>query len=166
MQTDQLGIVEALKPQLDLIPENAKADLKRLSELTGHSFEAVVAGWWIRFGEVQTLEINLHYTQSLLKNLDATINHPEIEDFLKGVQLEAAHQTLRWGIENEESSPPHHFILVMNKIIGKMACDIFDFDSEKFKHHVIAVAAEMFNIHRQICKPGTEIHKWFNNKKE
>lgn len=94
--------------------------------------------------------------------IEKLVNSPEINDFLKGVQLEAVHQVQRWGIENEEASPPHHFILVFAKLLGKMSTDVFDRDVEKFKHHCIAVAAEMHNIHRQIDKEGTEINKWFH----
>lgn len=92
---------------------------------------------------------------------DALVNNPEIEDFVKGVQLEAAHQLERWGIENEEANPPHHFVLVMAKLLGKLSTDIFDRDHEKFKHHCIAIAAEMHNIHRQVDKEGTQINHWF-----
>lgn len=94
--------------------------------------------------------------------LTELLNNPEIEDFIKGVRLEASHQLERWGIDREESAPPHHFILVFNKILGKMAVDIFNKDIDKFKHHCIAVAAEMHNIHRQTKKESTEIYRWFN----
>lgn len=98
--------------------------------------------------------------QEELQRLRDLINHPEIEDFLKGVQLEAAHQTERWGPEDEQK-PPHHFVMVVTKIAGKMCMDVWDKDVDKFKHHCIALAAEMFNVHRQIKKEGTEINKWF-----
>ncbi len=96
--------------------------------------------------------------------LERLINNPEIENFLEGVKLEAAHQIERWGLEKEERNPPHHYILVMAKILGKMSTDIFDRDVEKFKHHCIAVAAEMHNLHRQIEKEGTQINNWFHPK--
>lgn len=66
--------VEALKPQLDLIPENSMKDLKRLSELTGHNLESVIAGWWIRFSEVQTLQIELEYQNNLAEYLNTENN--------------------------------------------------------------------------------------------
>lgn len=93
--------------------------------------------------------------------LSTLINNPEIENFINGVTLEAAHQTQRWGAEKEEKEPPHHYILVTNKLLGKMCVDIWDRDTDKFKHHIIALAAEMFNIHRQVGKDGTVINKYF-----
>lgn len=94
------------------------------------------------------------------------INSPEIEDFILGFKTEAAHQTERRGKEDEEHKPPHHYILVYNKLLGKLAVSIFDGDQEKFKHHLITLAAAGFNCHRQIQKPGTEINKWFNYKNQ
>lgn len=96
-----------------------------------------------------------------LEYLEKLINNPEIEDFLKGVQLEAAHQTERWGIVAEENKMPHHYAVVMDKLKGKMAVAIFDGDIEKYKHHLITMAAICFNVHRQIDKEGTLVHKYF-----
>lgn len=65
--------VEALKPQLDLIPESAMKDLQRLAEIKGYSLHEVIAGWWIRFGEVQTLQIELDYKSDFIKEQRHTI---------------------------------------------------------------------------------------------
>lgn len=101
-----------------------------------------------------------------LKRLQELINNPEIEDFVKGVTLEAVHQIERWGLENEERKSPHHFIMVANKLIGKMCVDIWDKDTDKFKHHCIALAAEFANVHRQVQKEGTAINKWFKDSED
>lgn len=95
------------------------------------------------------------------KRLYELINNPEIQDFIKGMTLEAAHQTERWGLEHENSQPPHHFVLVVTKIAGKMCGDVWDYDVEKFKHHCIALAAVMANVHAKIDKGGTAINDWF-----
>lgn len=99
-----------------------------------------------------------------LAYLEALINSPEIDDFLKGAQLEAAHQTERWGIEAEENKMPHHYACVMDKLKGKMAVAIFDGNIEKYKHHLVTLAAVCFNVHRQIDKEGTMIHKYFHQQ--
>lgn len=99
--------------------------------------------------------------QKRVNDLESLINNPEIEDFLKGTQIEAAHQIERWGLENEEANPPHHYILVLSKLIGKLSVDIFDRNTDKFKHHCIAIAAEMHNLHRQVTKRGTVVNEWF-----
>lgn len=97
-----------------------------------------------------------------LKYLEALINSPEIDDFLKGLQLEAAHQTERWSVEAEEKKMPHHYACVMDKLKGKMAMAIFDGNIEKYKHHLVTLAAVCFNVHRQIDKEGTAIHNYFH----
>lgn len=99
--------------------------------------------------------------QKRLDYLESLINNPEIEDFLEGVKLEAAHQTERWGVEYEENKYPHDYTLVMDKLKGKQAIAIWDKDSEKYKHHLITLAAVCFNAHRQIKKEGTRMNKFF-----
>lgn len=96
------------------------------------------------------------------ERLEALINSPEVNNFLEGVKIEAAHQTEKWGSEDEENKPPHHYILVFSKLLGKLAQAIFDGNTEKFKHHLITMAAACHNCHRQISKEGTSVYKWFN----
>lgn len=98
-----------------------------------------------------------------IAELEALINSPELDDFIGGLQLESAHQTERWGKESEENSPPHHYVLVANKLLGKLSVSIFDRDTDKFKHHCITLAAAMYNAHRQIKQQGTVIHRWFDD---
>lgn len=101
-----------------------------------------------------------------LQYLDSLINSPEINNFLEGVKIEQAHQTEKWGAENEESKWPAHYALVLDKLKGKMAVAIFDGDVEKYKHHLITTAAVCYNIHRQIDKVGTNINKHFSHEQE
>ncbi len=90
------------------------------------------------------------------------INTPEVEDFMNGVKIEAVHQTEKWGADHEESKYPHDYSLVLDKLKGKQALAIWDRNIEKYKHHLITMAAVCHNIHRQIDKPGTNIHHFFN----
>lgn len=94
------------------------------------------------------------------------INKPELNNFIEGFKIEAVHQVERWGLEQEEKKPPHHYIMVLAKLMGKLAVAIWDKDADKFKHHCITIAASLFNCHRQIDKPGTEVHNWFKCAKE
>lgn len=96
--------------------------------------------------------------------LEALINSPEIGDFIEGVKIEAAHQTEKWGREQEESHHPAHYILVANKLLGKLAVAMWNGDKEKFSHHLITIAAAMHNCHRQISKNGTKINEYFSGK--
>ncbi len=97
-----------------------------------------------------------------LSYLEDLINNPEINNFIEGIKIESAHQTERWGLEVEESKYPHDFALVMDKLKGKQAQAIWDKDKEKYKHHLITLAAVCLNVHRQIDKEGTKINKFFN----
>jgi len=93
------------------------------------------------------------------------INSPEINNFIEGLKLESSHQTIKWGNENEENKFPHDYALVMDKLKGKLALSIWDRNIDKYKHHLITMAALCYNIHRQFIKPGTAIYDYFNNKK-
>lgn len=97
------------------------------------------------------------------KEFEDLINSPEIEDFLKGVRLESAHQTERWGSEQEALKLPHDYALVLDKLKGKQALAIWDKATDKYKHHLITMAAVCFNMHRQIDKEGTAINQWFKS---
>lgn len=100
-----------------------------------------------------------------LEYLENLISNPEIEDFLKGVKIEAAHQTEKWGLEIEETKYPHDYSLVLDKLKGKQAQAIWDKDIEKYKHHLVTMAAVCHNIHRQLKKEGTALNKYFNHGK-
>lgn len=94
--------------------------------------------------------------------LNTLINNPEIENFLKGVQLESAHQTKRWGEIHEENKHPLDYGIVLDMIKGKLANDLWTKDHEKFQHHLIAIASVCYNMHRQVNKTGTVINAYFD----
>lgn len=97
--------------------------------------------------------IEITYNQMasiMIAYLHHATNTPEINDFIKGVGIEARHQQERWGDQSHE--PFGHFMLVANKLMGKMAIDIFDDDRQKLKHHIIALAAVMKNLHDAVSK--------------
>lgn len=98
--------------------------------------------------------------------IDELINTPEMADFLEGLKIESVHQTERWGAEQEESKYPHDYALVLDRLKGKLAVDIWNNDAEKYKHHLITIAAVCFNAHRQISKPGTRLNAFFNPTKD
>ncbi len=104
---------------------------------------------------------NLDIATARIEELEQLINSPELDDFLKGVGLESAHQTERWGAESEARKSPEHYALVLNKLQGKQAVAIFDQNTEKYKHHLITMAGVCFNVHRQIEQHGTSVHMRF-----
>lgn len=96
--------------------------------------------------------------------LEALINNPELDDFLNGLKLESAHQTERWGRNDEEKKFPHEYANVVSYLVGKLIKAIWDRDKDKFKHHCISIAAALFNCHRQVRKTGTQVHRWFSKE--
>lgn len=115
-----------------------------------------------RTAESYEEEISILKTE--IKRLKDLINDPEIDNFIEGVKIEAPHQTERWGKEKEESAPPHHYVLVITKLLGKLTVAIWDKDVTKFKHHCITIAAAMLNCHRQIENKNTFINEYFYKK--
>jgi len=99
-----------------------------------------------------------------LAYLEKLIGSPEIENFLEGVRIEAAHQTDKWGMKDEESKFPHDYALVMDRLKGKQTEAIWTRDSEKYRHHLVTLAAVCFNAHRQVSKEGTAIFRYFSKK--
>jgi len=107
----------------------------------------------------ETLVDQLAEAKARIAYLEGLINSPEINSFIEGVKIESTHQTERWGLQEEYM--PGHFVMVANKLLGKMCVDIWDGKTDKFKHHCIALAAVMFNVHRQIDKKGTATNYCF-----
>lgn len=98
-----------------------------------------------------------------IARLKSLINNPLLEDFFEGVKNEAAHQTERWGIENEELKYPHDYSMVLDRLKGKQCDAVWNRDSEKYQHHLQTMAAVCFNAYRQVRKEGTLINMFFIN---
>ena len=77
------------------------------------------------------------------KSLDV----PELEDFAKGVLIEAQHQRQRWGDEHDEAKEPEEWFWTIGYLAGKGLRAQRDKDWEKFKHHLITGAALLANWH-------------------
>lgn len=99
-----------------------------------------------------------------IDKLNRLLNTPELDNFDEGVKLESGHQIQRWGEIEESKKPPHHFIMVVTKLLGKLTVSVWDHDSDKFKHHCITLAAVMRNCHRQIHTEGSQVNEWFKSR--
>lgn len=73
--------------------------------------------------------------------LEARINTPEIFDFIEGMKAEAAHQRERWAASDGGKTDADWFWLV-GYLSGKAL-----HKSDKRLHHLITVAAALFNWH-------------------
>lgn len=87
--------------------------------------------------------------------LKAVINTPEIDDFLQGVRLEAAHQEERWGSTDDGGKSPIDWFWLLGYLGGKCLAACLAGDIRRAKHHTISSAAMLFNWHRRIEGKGT-----------
>lgn len=79
--------------------------------------------------------------------MNALLNTPELIDFAKGVQLEAAHQRERWGSEHDAGKTPYDwFWLVAHLATRALEADKRG-DLDKMRHHMITTAAALANWH-------------------
>lgn len=128
---------------------------------------SICRGYVIRrwFNKKNTKTIFTDEATVRLQYLEKLISNPEIENFIEGLRIESAHQTDKWGQREEESKWPQDYALVLDKLKGKQALAIWDYDKEKYKHHLITMSAVCHNIHRQIEKEGTALNQYFNTPK-
>jgi hypothetical protein len=90
-----------------------------------------------------------------LRGLEKILNTPELNDFAKGVELEAKHQRARWGDEHDTEKEPEEWFWVVGYLAGKALRAQRDGDLEKFKHHLITGAAIMANWHARVLERQT-----------
>lgn len=78
----------------------------------------------------------------------ATLNTPEIHDFIVAVEREAKHQRLRWGSDHDAGKADADWFWLIGYLAGKAL-----HKPEKQLHHIITTAAACLNWHA--AKLGT-----------
>lgn len=101
---------------------------------TGEDVHGVVAGWTSDDGEspdevlrsrdrwraiAEGLQTDAVRLQNERDALHAMINTPEVDDFLRGVQLEGAHQVQRWGQAHDRSKSAENWHWLLAYLAGK-----------------------------------------------
>lgn len=81
------------------------------------------------------------------ERLDRLLNTPEVEDFARGVGLEAAHQRERWGVDRDAGKTPFDWFWLIGYLAQKAADAAVRGDVSKAKHHTISTAAALANWH-------------------
>lgn len=85
------------------------------------------------------------------------INTPEIQDFIKAIELEALHQRHRWGAEGDAGKTDADWFWLIGYLAGKTINN-----PEKALHHIITTAAACLNWHGAkignytYMRPGTD----------
>lgn len=79
--------------------------------------------------------------------LRGRLNTPEINDFVKAVVLEAAHQREWWGTKHDQGKSPEDWLWLIAYLATKAAQAIRYGDHDKHLHHIITTAAACANWH-------------------
>jgi len=84
------------------------------------------------------------------EKLRGLINHPELENFLRGVHIEAVHQVERWGTAHDRAKRPADWFWLVGYLAGKALHSAIAGDTDKALHHCISSAAALYNWHSSI----------------
>lgn len=131
--------------------------LDRIDELEGKLDAELKSGSEL-FENVSGL---LDHVDTLTAERDAmreALNTPEIDDFVRGVTLEAQHQRERWPKGHDDGKSPADWFWTLGYLSQKAMTSDQDGNVDKLKHHLITSAALMANWHavalRRAAKAG------------
>ena len=89
------------------------------------------------------------------QELRELVGSPEIDNFLRGVHVEAVHQVERWGTSHDRAKRPADWFWLVGYLAGKALHAALSGDVDKAKHHTISTAAALYNWHCAIS--GTDV---------
>lgn len=96
--------------------------------------------------ELETMRAEIHPLRNELARLRTILSTPGTEDFMRDVELEAAHQRNRWGAAHDAGKEPADWFWLIGYLAGKALHDVHG----KRAHHIIATAAALLNWHRAV----------------
>lgn len=82
-----------------------------------------------------------------IESRERLINSPELENFLRGVHVEAVHQVERWGVADDRAKRPADWFWLVGYLAGKALHAAIAGDFDKARHHCISTAAALYNWH-------------------
>lgn len=85
--------------------------------------------------------------QTEIARLNAIINTPQSNDFLRAVSIEAEHQRQRWSSDHDAGKTPADWFWLVGYLGGKALHSHSDNNIEKAEHHIITTAAALANWH-------------------
>lgn len=85
-----------------------------------------------------------------VRRLNGLINTPHIEDFLKAIPLEAAHQRERWEESHDDNKTSWDWFWLIGYLAQKAASAEVQNDTAKALHHTISTSAALFNWYRRL----------------
>lgn len=109
------------------------------------------------FDNREVLVDGIRILERELTTLREQVNRPEIENFLQGAILEAAHQKARWGNDHDKLKTPEDWLWLVAYLTTKATQAARYGDEAKFRHHLVTGAAVFANWHATVGPlPGTE----------
>lgn len=99
---------------------------------------------------LQKQQVALDAALARVAELEGLINSPETDDWLKGAELEAAHQVERWGAEHDTGKSAWDWFWLIGYLAQKAAAAQVAGDAHKAQHHTISTAAALLNWHRHL----------------
>lgn len=96
-----------------------------------------------------------------IDRLNAIVNSPQSNDFLRAVSTEAEHQRQRWGSEHDTGKTPADWFWLVGYLAGKALHAHTSGTTDKAEHHIITTAAALANWHLSMfggtnMRPGTD----------
>ena len=82
-----------------------------------------------------------------VERLNAIVNTPQANDFLRAVSTEAEHQRQRWGSDHDAGKTPADWFWLVGYLAGKAPHAHGAGDTTKAEHHIITTAAALGNWH-------------------
>ncbi len=82
---------------------------------------------------------------------------PEVNDFMRGTTLEAAHQRKRWGSKHDAGKTSWDWFWLVGYLAQKAATSANAGDFNKAKHHTISTAAALANWHAALSGENNEM---------
>ncbi|CAN5438333.1 hypothetical protein BH09PSE4_BH09PSE4_22490 [soil metagenome] len=92
-----------------------------------------------------------------VEELERLINTPEVDDFVIGTMVEAAHQRERWPSEHDAGKSPFDWFWLIGYLAQKAATAAVAGDLDKAKHHTISTAAALANWHLALTGADTSM---------
>jgi hypothetical protein len=128
------------------VPNGEDAQLARIAELQEQLAERAAV---------------LDQRDAEIARLNAIINTPQSDDFLRAVSIEAEHQRQRWGKSHDSGKEPSDWFWLIGYLAGKALHAHAAGNVEKAEHHVITTAAACANWHRAMfgktdMRPGID----------
>lgn len=82
-----------------------------------------------------------------VERLNAIINTPQSNDFLRATSTEAEHQRQRWGSKHDAGKTQADWYWLIGYLAGKALYANLAGDTKKAEHHIITTAAVLLNWH-------------------